>query len=75
MIGLLLYIILETHPNVAFVVINLLQFVANPFKNHLVKTLYIYHYLIDTSEYRIIYSGRKQRGLAYANKPPLLGLS
>ena len=64
MIGLLLYIILGTHPDVAFVVTNLLQFVANPSKNHLVKALYIYHYLIDTSEYRIIYSGRKQRGLA-----------
>ena len=67
-IGSLLYIMLETCPNIAFAVTKLSQFAANPSKHHLVKALYICHYLIGTPEYRIIYSGRKQRGfIAYAD--------
>jgi len=67
-IGSLLYIMLGTCPDIAFAVTKLSQFAANPSKDHLVKALYICRYLIGTPEYRIIYSGRKQRGfIAYAD--------
>jgi hypothetical protein len=67
-IGSLLYIMLGTRPDIAFAVTKLSQFAANPSKDHLVKALYICRYLIGTPEYRIIYSGRKQRGfIAYAD--------
>jgi len=67
-IGSLLYIMLGTRPDIAFAVTKLSQFTANPTKDHLVKALYICHYLIGTPEYRIIYSSRKQRGfIAYAD--------
>jgi len=67
-IGSLLYIMLGTCPDIAFAVTKLLQFAANPSKDHLVKALYICCYLIGTSDYRIIYNGRKQRGfIAYAD--------
>jgi hypothetical protein len=59
---------LGTHPDIAFAVTKLPQFAANLSKDHLIKALYICHYLIGTPEYRIIYSSRKQRGfIAYAD--------
>jgi hypothetical protein len=67
-ISSLLYIMLGTRPNIAFAVTKLLQFAANPSKDHLAKALYICHYLISTPDYRIIYSGRKEKGfITYAD--------
>jgi len=59
---------LETRPDIAFAVTKLSQFATNPSKDHLVKALYIYCYLIRTPDYRIIYNGRKVKSfIAYAD--------
>ena len=40
-IGLLLYIIIGTRPDIAYAVTKLVQFVANPSEDHLNRVLYI----------------------------------
>src|SRR6266851_3732220 len=64
----LLYIMLRTRPNIAFVVTKLLQFTLNPTKKHLGKVLYICHYLLEISDYALVYNGSgNNRLLAYAD--------
>ena len=43
-IGLLLYLALGTRPDIAFVVICMSQFCANPSEDHIAKALYMVHY-------------------------------
>ncbi len=50
-IGSLLFIILGTCSNIAFVVTKLLQFTVNPSQDHLHKALYICRYLAGTRDY------------------------
>ena len=45
-IGSLLYIMLGTHPDIAFSVIKMSQFSSNPSEEHLQKALYIVQYLL-----------------------------
>ena len=67
-IGSLLYIMLGTHPDIAFAVTKLSQHAANPFKEHLDRVLYICCYLIGTSNYALIYDRPSDGGLmAYAD--------
>ena len=67
-IGSLLYIMLGTHPDIAFAMTKLLQHAANPSKEHLDRVLYICRYLIGTSNYALVYDRPSNGGLmAYAN--------
>ena len=56
-IGSLLYIMLRTQPDIAYFVIKMSQFAANPTKEHLQKALYIVCYLSSTMDLCICYSG------------------
>jgi len=55
-IGSLLYIMLDTRPDIAFVVIKMSQFSSNPMEEHLQKVLYIVHYLSSFQDLCILYS-------------------
>ena len=67
-IGSLLYIMLGTHPDIAFAVTKLSQQAANPSEEHLTRALYICRYLIGTSDYALVYDGPSDGGLmAYAD--------
>ena len=67
-IGSLLYIMLGTHPDIAFTVTKLSQHAANPSKEHLQKALYICRYLAGTAHYKLVYNGPKAQGIiAYAD--------
>ncbi len=67
-IGSLLYIMLGTQPDIAFVVTKLSQFASNPTEEHLGKVLYICRYLLGTPNYALVYDGPGNgRLLAYAN--------
>jgi hypothetical protein len=54
-IGLLLYIMLGTCPDIAYAVTKLSQYTANPSKDHLAKVHYICHYLAGTPDYALVY--------------------
>jgi hypothetical protein len=56
-IGSLLYIMLGTRPDIAFAVIKMSQFCANPTAEHLQKALYIVRYLKGTKDLSITYDG------------------
>ena len=62
-IGSLLYLMLGTHPDIAFAVTKLAQFAARPSEEHLNKALYICRYLRGTSKYCITYDGTSGEGL------------
>ena len=67
-IGSLLYIMLGTRPDIAYTVVKLSQFAANPTEDHLNRALYICRYLLGTSNYALIFDGRSNGGLvAYAD--------
>jgi Reverse transcriptase (RNA-dependent DNA polymerase) len=66
-IGSLLYLMLGTRPDIAFAVMKMVQFAANPSEEHSTKALYICKYLAGTMDYSLQY-GLKQEGLyAYAD--------
>ena len=54
---------LGMRPDVAYVVIKLSQFSANPSQIHLDKALYIMRYLVGTQDYKIVYNGKVTEGL------------
>jgi len=54
---------LGTHLDIAFTVIKMSQFSANPSQDHLDKAMYIMHYLIGTQDYHVVYDGRINEGL------------
>jgi hypothetical protein len=62
-IGSLLYLMLGTCPDIAYAVIRMSQFSANPSQEHLDKALYIMRYLVGTKGYHIVYDGAKSEGL------------
>jgi hypothetical protein len=67
-IGLLLYIMIGTRPDIAYAVTKLSQFAANPNKDHLDRVMYICRYLLGTSDYALVYNGKSDGGLlAYAD--------
>jgi hypothetical protein len=59
-IGLLLYLMIGTHPDIAFAVTALSRHSANPSQDHLNKALYICRYLIGTKDYSLKYDGQIQ---------------
>jgi hypothetical protein len=62
-IGSLLYLMLRMRPNIAYMVIKMSQFLANPSQEHLDKAMYIMRYLVGTQNYKIVYDGEKSKGL------------
>jgi len=62
-IGSLLYLMLGTHLDIAFVVIKMSQFSANPSQDHLDKAMYIMCYLMGTQDYHVVYDGSLNKGL------------
>jgi hypothetical protein len=67
-IGSLLYIMLGTHPDIAFAVAKLSQHAANPSEDHLSRVLYICRYLLGTLDYTLVYDGPSDGRLeAYTN--------
>jgi hypothetical protein len=59
----LLYLMLRTRPDIAYVVIKMSQFSANPSQEHLDKAMYIMCYLVGTQDYQIVYNDEKSEGL------------
>jgi hypothetical protein len=56
-IGLLLYIMLGTCPDITFAATKLLQHGANPTEDHLSRANYICRYLLGTADYAMVYDG------------------
>ena len=59
----LLYIILGTQPDIAYVVTALSQHAAKPSQEHLDKALYICQYLLGTHFYSLVFDGASKAGL------------
>ena len=62
-IGSLLYIMLGTHPDIAFAVTKLAQFAANPSQEHVDKAKYVLCYLAGTAKYALVYNSATNKGL------------
>ena len=56
-IGLLLYLMLGTCPDICHAVTKLSQFTANPSQEHLDRAKSICHYLVGTKNYALVYDG------------------
>jgi len=54
---------LGMHLDIAFVVIKMSQFLANPSQDHLNKAMYIMRYLVGTQDYHMVYDGVQNEGL------------
>ena len=54
---------LGTRPDIAFAVIKLSQFSANPSKEHFEWAKYICCYLADTQDYTMVFDGNTNEGL------------
>ena len=62
-IGSLLYLMLSTRPDIAYAVIKMSQFSANPSQEHLDKAMHIMRYLVGMQNYAIVYDSHKSEGL------------
>jgi Reverse transcriptase (RNA-dependent DNA polymerase) len=60
-IGSLLYLMLGIRPDIAFAVMKMAQFAANPSEEHLTKALYICKYLAGTTDYSLQYGLEARR--------------
>ena len=63
MIGSLLYLMLRTHPDIAFAITQMAKFAANPSYDHLNKAMHIMRYLSGTRNYALVYDGSSDSGL------------
>ena len=62
-IGSLLYLMLGTHPDIAYAVITLSKHAAKPSKEHLDCAFYICRYLLGTHYYCLVFDGSTKAGL------------
>ena len=62
-IGSLLYIMLGTRPDLAFPVIKMSQFSANPSEEHLKRALYIVRYLASSKSQALMFNGSTKLGI------------
>jgi hypothetical protein len=62
-IGSLLYLMIGTHPDIAFAVTHLSQFSTNPTEDHYKAALHICRYLAGTQDYTLVYSHTTGKGL------------
>ena len=67
LIGSLLYIMLGTWLDIAYVVIHMSQFYANPSQEHLSRALYIIQYLGWTKNLTLQYNGANHNGFFYTD--------
>jgi Reverse transcriptase (RNA-dependent DNA polymerase) len=63
-IGLLLYLMIGTCPDIAFAVTKLAQFSASPSQEHFERAKYICRYLIGTKNYFLVFEHAPGKGLA-----------
>jgi hypothetical protein len=63
-IGLLLYLMIGTCPDIAFAVTKLAQFSANPSQEHFERAKYICRYLVGTRSYSLVFKHAPGKGLA-----------
>ena len=63
-IGSLLYLMLGTWPDIAFVVTKLAQYALNPSEDHLSKALHICRYLVGTQHYCLTYDRASGQGIS-----------
>ena len=64
----LLYLMLGTRLDIAFAVIKMSQFLANPSQEHLDKAKYIFCYLVGMQNYCVVFDGKKGESLqAFTN--------
>jgi Reverse transcriptase (RNA-dependent DNA polymerase) len=63
-IGSLLYLMIGTRPDIAFVVTKLAQFSANPSQEHFEWAKYICWYLVGSRSYSLVFKHAPGRGLA-----------
>jgi hypothetical protein len=63
-IGSLLYLMIGTHPDIAFAVTKLAQFSANPSQEHFERPKYICRYLVGTRSYSLVFKHAPEKGLA-----------
>jgi hypothetical protein len=63
-IGSLLYFMIGTCPDIAFVVTKLAQFSANPSQEHFEQAKYICWYLVGTKDYTLVFKHASEKGLA-----------
>ena len=66
-IGSLLFIMLGTRPDIAFAVIRMSQYMANPTEEHAQKSLHIVRYLTSTQNLGLEFTGLQHRLEAYAD--------
>ena len=64
-IGSFLYLILKTHPDLAFVVTQMAKFAHNPSEEHLTKARHIMCYPTITCKYTLDYDGSSDGGLYF----------
>ena len=62
-IGSLLCLTLDTHPDIAFAVTKLAQYAAKPTKEYLNKALDICCHLVGIQNYHLTYDGKSGKGL------------
>jgi hypothetical protein len=62
-IGLLLYLMIGTRPDIAFAVTKLAQFSANPSQEHFERAKYICQYLVGTKNYSLVFKHAPGKGL------------
>ena len=68
MIGSLLYLMIGTHPDIAFAVTHLSQFGTNPTKDHYKAAQHVCCYLVGTHDYKLVYTQEEDKGLvAFTN--------
>jgi hypothetical protein len=63
MIGSLLYAQLGTRPDISFAVSRLAQYSSNPSPHHIRLAKYVFRYLKNTSDLRLVYDGARSNGL------------
>jgi hypothetical protein len=62
-IGSLLYLMIDTHPDISYAVTHLSQFTTNPSEDHYKAVLHICRYLAGTQDYKLVYGKAADKGL------------
>ena len=62
-IGSLLYLMIGTHPDIAFAVTHLSQFSTNPTEDHYKAAQHVCRYLVGTCDHKLVYTCEEDKGL------------
>jgi len=55
MVGSLMYLMIDSHPDIGFAIVKLAQQMANPSNEYYQVGLHLYRYLLSTCKYQIVY--------------------